>query len=64
MRVGAGWSLPSRSSLCGGYCGVGGLLFITCYFCGDFGDLGVVEATVEVFSPYANGIYWNITGRM
>ena len=47
-----------------GYCGVGGLLFVTCYFCGDFGDLGVVEATVEALSPYANGIYWHITGRM
>ena len=46
------------------YCGVGGLLFVTSNFCGDFGDLGVVEATVEAFSPYANGIYWHITGRM
>ena len=47
-----------------GYCGVGVLLFVTSNFCCDFGDLGVVEATVEAFSPYANGIYWHITSRM
>ena len=47
-----------------GDCGVGGLLFVTSNFCGDFGDLCVVEATVEAFSPYADGIYWHITGRV
>ena len=63
-RVG-GWVEPVGSEqFVWGYCGVGGLLFVTSNFCGDFGDLGVVEATVEAFSPYANGIYWHITGRM
>ena len=60
-----GWVEPAESEqFVWGYCGVGGLLFVTSNFCCDFGDLGVVEATVEAFSPYANGIYWHITGRM
>ena len=60
-----GWVEPAESEqFVWVYCGVGGLLFVTSNFCCDFGDLGVVEATVEAFSPYANGIYWHITGRM
>ena len=47
-----------------GDCGVGGLLFVTSNFCCDFGDLGVVEATVEALSTSTDGIYWHITGRM
>ena len=63
-RVG-GWVEPDESEqFVWGYCGVGGLLFVTSNFCCDFGDLGVVEATVEALSPYSNGIYWHITGRM
>ena len=59
-----GWVEPDESEQFLVYCGVGGLLFVTSNFCCDFGDLGVVEATVEAFSPYANGIYWHITSRM
>lgn len=60
-----GWVEPDESEqFVWGYCGVGVLLFVTSNFCCDFGDLGVVEATVEAFSPYANSIYWYITGRM
>ena len=63
-RVG-GWVEPAESEqFVWVYCGVGGLLFVTSNFCCDFGDLGVVEATVEALSPYSNGIYWHITGRM
>ena len=63
-RVGGCVEPAESEQFVGGSCGVGGLLFVTCYFCGDFGDWGVVEATVEALSPYSNGIYWHITGRM